>query len=221
MRNDDSPTSKRNRGRPRNASKTRIVEQILEATDRLLHDHNHFDLTEQRIAEEAGVDKRLIHYYFGDKEGLLFEVIVRRGDEVMERLRALDAIDPTSDHVTRQILEILIGAHYAVPWIAKVMVSEAGRKGSTIKDLFTKRYGPQEWGPLPLQRAIRKLIECGVYSPRINVAQASASIFFMVTAPLMLASLSSDLASVLDKYKEDAWIGYVSELFDRQFRATA
>lgn len=212
--------TKRTRGRPRNAAKAQIVEQLIEAADSLLRDHNHHDLTEMRIAEEAGVDKRMIHYYFGDKDGLLFEVIARRGDEVMERLKALDRIDAASPHVTRQIVEILVDAHYAIPWVAKTMVSEAGRSGSTIKEQFTKRFGPQEMGPAPLRRVIGRLIEHGVYDRRLDAGQASASVFFIITAPLMLASLSSDLGSVLDKYKTESWLAYVSELFDRQFRVT-
>ena len=48
---------------------------LLDAAERLLVEVGHARVTTRRVAEEAGVNHGLVHYYFGSMENLLARVI--------------------------------------------------------------------------------------------------------------------------------------------------
>ena len=66
-------------------------EALLDAAERLLVDVGHAGITTRRLAEEAGVNNGLVHYYFGSIENLLVRVLERFTDRLTVRQRALYA----------------------------------------------------------------------------------------------------------------------------------
>jgi AcrR family transcriptional regulator len=64
---------------------------LLDAAERLLVDVGHAGITTRRLAEEAGVNHGLVHYYFGSIENLLVRVLERFTAELTERQRAMYA----------------------------------------------------------------------------------------------------------------------------------
>ncbi len=76
---------------PRSAAE----ETLLDAAERLLVDVGYSGITTRRLAEEAGVNHGLVHYYFGSIENLLVRVLERFTDRLIARQRAMYA-DPDS-----------------------------------------------------------------------------------------------------------------------------
>jgi AcrR family transcriptional regulator len=74
---------------PRSAAE----EGLLDAAERLLVDVGYAGITTRRLAEEAGVNNGLVHYYFGSIENLLVRTLERFTDRLTARQRALYA-DP-------------------------------------------------------------------------------------------------------------------------------
>ena len=87
-----------------------VHEELMAATYRALCAHGYADLTMQRIADEAGKSKSLLHYHYGTKQELLvafldylfdrFEarVAATEGDAPETRLRVLlDKMVPDGD----------------------------------------------------------------------------------------------------------------------------
>jgi AcrR family transcriptional regulator len=68
-------------------------EALLDAAERLLVDVGHAGITTRRLAEEAGVNNGLVHYYFGSIENLLVRVLERFTERLIARQRAMYA-DP-------------------------------------------------------------------------------------------------------------------------------
>jgi AcrR family transcriptional regulator len=68
-------------------------EGLLDAAERLLVDVGYAGITTRRLAEEAGVNNGLVHYYFGSIENLLVRTLERFTDRLIARQRALYA-DP-------------------------------------------------------------------------------------------------------------------------------
>jgi AcrR family transcriptional regulator len=64
---------------------------LLDAAERLLVDVGAAGLSTRRIAEEAGANHGLVHYYFGSVEQLLVRVLERFTDRLIERQRRLYA----------------------------------------------------------------------------------------------------------------------------------
>jgi AcrR family transcriptional regulator len=68
-------------------------EALLDAAERLLIDSGHAAITTRRLAEEAGVNHGLVHYYFGSVDALLVRTLERFTSRLIERQRELYASD--------------------------------------------------------------------------------------------------------------------------------
>jgi AcrR family transcriptional regulator len=64
---------------------------LLDAAERLLVDVGAAGITTRRVAEEAGANHGLVHYYFGSVEQLLVRVLERFTERLIERQRQMYA----------------------------------------------------------------------------------------------------------------------------------
>jgi AcrR family transcriptional regulator len=78
---------------PKTAARTAAEDALLDAAERLLVDAGHAGITTRRVAEEAGVNHGLVHYYFGSNENLLVRALERFTERLIDRQRALYAAD--------------------------------------------------------------------------------------------------------------------------------
>ena len=68
-------------------------EALLDAAERLLVDAGHAGITTRRLAEAAGVNHGLVHYYFGSNENLLVQMLERFTARLIARQEQLYASD--------------------------------------------------------------------------------------------------------------------------------
>ena len=68
-------------------------EQFLDAAERLLIEIGYAGISTRRLAEEAGANHGLVHYYFGSMEELFLRVLERFTQRLIERQRELYASD--------------------------------------------------------------------------------------------------------------------------------
>jgi AcrR family transcriptional regulator len=78
---------------PKTSARSAAEEALLDAAERLLVDVGYAGITTRRLAEEAGVNHGLVHYYFGSVENLLVRALERFTERMIERQRALYASD--------------------------------------------------------------------------------------------------------------------------------
>lgn len=71
------------------ASGVSAPEALLDAAERLLVAEGYASVTTRRVAENAGVNHGLVHYYFGSMEELFVQVLERFTQELIERQRAM------------------------------------------------------------------------------------------------------------------------------------
>jgi TetR/AcrR family transcriptional regulator len=62
---------------------------MLDAAEHLLYEVGYAGVTTRAVAEEAGVNHGLVHYYFGSMEELLTQTLERFVDQLAEALEAL------------------------------------------------------------------------------------------------------------------------------------
>jgi AcrR family transcriptional regulator len=70
-------------------ARKRTEEAFLDAAERLLVSVGHAGITTRALAEEAGANHGLVHYYFGSMENLLARVLERFTERTIERQRAM------------------------------------------------------------------------------------------------------------------------------------
>ena len=75
-------------------------EAFLDAAERLLVSVGHAGISTRRLAEEAGANHGLVHYYFGSMETLLVRVLERFTDRMIARQRTMYA-DPAVPFVEK------------------------------------------------------------------------------------------------------------------------
>jgi AcrR family transcriptional regulator len=68
-------------------------EALLDAAERVLVESGYAAITTRRLAEEAGVNHGLVHYYFGSVENLLVRTLERFTAELVTRQREMYASD--------------------------------------------------------------------------------------------------------------------------------
>ena len=76
---------------PASVARRETEEAFLDAAERLLVSVGHAGITTRALAEEAGANHGLVHYYFGSMENLLARVLERFTERLIARQRAMYA----------------------------------------------------------------------------------------------------------------------------------
>jgi AcrR family transcriptional regulator len=84
-------------------------EALLDAAERLLVDVGHAGITTRKLAEAAGVNHGLVHYYFGSNENLLVRALERFTERLIVRQREMYAADVPFLEKWRTAMRYLIG----------------------------------------------------------------------------------------------------------------
>jgi AcrR family transcriptional regulator len=92
---------------------------LLDAAERLLVDVGAAGITTRRVAEEAGANHGLVHYYFGSVEQLLVRVLERFTERLIERQRQMYAADEPFVEKWRTAMRYLVSedATYEKIWL--------------------------------------------------------------------------------------------------------
>ena len=75
------------------SARSNAEEALLDAAERLLIEVGHGGITTRRLAQEAGLNHGLVHYYFGSVENVLIRALYRFTDRLTQRQRAMYAAD--------------------------------------------------------------------------------------------------------------------------------
>lgn len=78
---------------PSSATRHDTMEGFLDAAERLLVTEGYAGVSVRRLAEQAGANHGLVHYYFGSMEELFLRVLERFTDRLLARHRAMYAAD--------------------------------------------------------------------------------------------------------------------------------
>ena len=84
-------------------------EALLDAAERLLVDVGYAGITTRRLAEEAGVNHGLVHYYFGSNENLLVRALERFTERLIARQRDLYRAEGPFIEKWRTAMHYLVG----------------------------------------------------------------------------------------------------------------
>jgi AcrR family transcriptional regulator len=90
------------------AARSTAEDALMDAAERLLVDVGHAGITTRRLAEEAGVNHGLVHYYFGSNEQLLVRTLERFTTRLVDRQRELYAADVPFVEKWRTAMEYLV-----------------------------------------------------------------------------------------------------------------
>jgi AcrR family transcriptional regulator len=130
----------RTRGRPAQDSKLPDVRAALLAAARSLFAGRGFhEVSTREIARAAKVNPAMIHYYFGDKEGLYRAMLDAVFSRLVAEVRKLAASSDGSSPIV-EILQLYAETLVRDPWIPRLMIREVLSDGAPFREEFIERF---------------------------------------------------------------------------------
>lgn len=171
---------------------------ILGAAQALFAQNGFAGTSTRSIAEGAGVNLAMIHYYFGNKEQLYRRVVELEFSELFQRIREALEQDPEPSHFVESIPAFLLDLHRQHPHLRRIMIREMIDGAPRLPTLLQEM---GENGPLGLKPILEKYIRAagpGGLPPDIPPAHLLALIFalghgLMAFAPLINVVFGLDL----------------------------
>ncbi|MEO6444396.1 MAG: TetR/AcrR family transcriptional regulator, partial [Gemmatimonadaceae bacterium] len=170
--------------------------RILEAAHRVFIRQGTASARTQEIADEAGVNKALVHYYFGTKALLADAVFARAAGELMPRIFHMvgDASLSLEEKVQRVVREQL-RFHSAHPYLAGYLIVEAHTEPSRLQRILS----PHGKAPLGvLRRQLADAAAAGEIRPvtaeQFVVDLMSLCVFPFVARPILQQVIGLDEA---------------------------
>lgn len=153
----------------------------------------------ERIAERAGVNKRLLYYYFGSKDDLFLAVLEQTYADIREAEKALrlEKLEPTT--ALRRLVEFTWDYYIANPHFLTLLNSENLHKAAHLKrsERIRELNSPliQLLGDV-LQRGQRAdLFRGGVDPVQLYITIASLCYFYLSNNPTLSTIFGRDLRS--------------------------
>jgi TetR/AcrR family transcriptional regulator len=137
----------------------------------------------QEIADEAGVNKALVHYYFGTKAALADAIFERSLGALIPLIFGILADENRSiEQKVRDIVREQIDFHSARPYLAGYMISEMHAEPRRVAEMISRRgHPPRE----VLRRQIREAVETGRMRP-ISAEQFIVNLMGLLIFPFAL-----------------------------------
>jgi AcrR family transcriptional regulator len=189
-------------------ARVEATDALLDAAEAMLVDVGYAAITTRRLAERAGVNHGLVHYYFGSMEDLLLRVVERFTDQLIERQQTMYAADVPFIDKWRQAMRFLdedAESGYQKVWLE---MQALAWNNEAIRDRVQKVN--QRWVDVVSPAFDRGLVELGVDRRRFPT-KAVVSLVVTFNQGVMLEKLTGfdsghrDLLRMVDRTLEGLW----------------
>jgi TetR/AcrR family transcriptional regulator len=129
-------------------------ELIMTAAKNILFKKGNIHATTQDIADEAGVNRALIHYYFSSREQLFEKVLRDASRKMSERMQKAFAKGSTFKEKMDIFLTIHINESIEYPFLENFIITEFNRSGENKLQVLSK-----EVANIFMENFVRELLE--------------------------------------------------------------
>jgi AcrR family transcriptional regulator len=185
---------------PKTAARAGAEQALLDAAERLLVEVGHAGITTRKLADEAGVNHGLVHYYFGSNENLLVRALERFTERLIARQRALYAADVPFVETWRTAMRHLVEDDHAYEkvWLE---LQALGWNDPDLRERLARVNG--EWRAVLTEAFERPRRELGIELP-LDALVALVMTFNTGMIVERLGGIETGHAELLDWI--DAWI---------------
>jgi AcrR family transcriptional regulator len=179
-------------------------DRILDAAHKVFLKKGTANSRTQEIADEAGINKALLHYYFGTKAALADAVFERALGTIAPLIFGILA-DPNRslEEKVNDVVREQIAFHGARPYLAGYMLSEMHAEPERVTRIFSKRGGV----PLDaLRRQLREAAKAGRIRP-ISAEQFVVNLMGLLIFPFAIRPALGPLLSI----DESNWPAFLEE----------
>lgn len=190
-----APTPKR-RGRPRRVGRPRaqaaapdVRADLLAAAAAAFRDRGYDAVSLRDVAKRAGTTAAMVHYYFGDKQGLFAALLDTTLASVLERVRSVLAARARAETAGAPgeggVFEIFFDVAHeilgATPWIPRLVMREVHSDEAPFRDRFVEGYA-RPMSKL-LREALRREVKAGRLRADLDVDLCFTSLVALAIFP--------------------------------------
>jgi len=177
---------------------------LLDAAERLLVEVGHAGITTRRLAEEAGVNHGLVHYYFGSIENLLVRTLERFTERLINRQREMYSAEMPFIEKWRTAMRYLVeeDIRYEKVWLElQALAWNRPEMRARVADINT------EWRGVLTEAFAEPRTELGIEMP----LDALVSLVVTFNIGLIVERLSgiatghTELLDWIDGFLEERW----------------
>jgi AcrR family transcriptional regulator len=121
---------------------------LLEAAQELMAERGLPRVTVREVAERAGLQPALVHYYFGSKEEMLQAVVDRVAGRMLERVAASAASEGTPRERLRAVLRSMVVDLMNESYAPRLIVEQVLFGRDEVVDEFVKRFASRQFALL-------------------------------------------------------------------------
>ena len=163
------------------------------------------------LAAAADATPAMIHYYFGDKEGLYVAMLEDAIGTLLVQLRDL-AVSPSSADPIRGFLQLYIGTLARDPWIPRLLIREVLAEGAPFRERFINEFASPAAKFVPtflrkdsMQRRLRK---------DLDPVLATLSLIGMAAFPFIAYPVVSRVYGIqINEEFRERFIAHTAQLF--------
>jgi AcrR family transcriptional regulator len=184
------------------------TDALLDAAEHLLLEIGYAQITTRRLAERAGVNHGLVHYYFGSMEDLLLRAVERFTDQLIVRQKAMYAAESPFIEKWRQAMAFLDEDSESGYSKVRLEMQAMGWNNDAVRARLQAVH--QQWVDVVTPAFERGLAELGVDRRRYP-AKAIVALVVTFNQGIMLERLSGvdsghgDLLRMVDRMLERLW----------------
>jgi AcrR family transcriptional regulator len=198
-------TTERSRGRPSDLKSGEIQDRLLDIAEELFADQGFAATSVRELAERAGVNPALIHYYFGSKKKLLFATIDRAVLQLSEELSTMQKSGTGRIEDLAELFFTMAAGHPAIP---KLITREVMLSGGETREIFTRDYAPKLGGALP--KLIAKEKELGRISEDLDDGAAALMLLSLCIFPFIARNIAEPVLGI--QYNQDGLQDYLQQV---------
>lgn len=179
------------------ASETEL--RILEAAHRVFLRHGTAGARMQEIADEAGVNKALLHYYFRSKDRLAETIFLQAARTLFPRMLQTMASDLPLREKLHRVVELELDILEENPYLPGYLIAEFQYRPDRLRELLNEAVPIEEMRRAVLGKLQRQLdadADAGWLRPTraedLIVALISQLVFPYAAAPMLEAMLGLD-----------------------------
>ena len=184
-------SQERARGRPIDTDQQDLKLTILASAEQLFTYKGYAATSIRNIADDAGVNPALVHYYFGNKHALLQAVLEH---SLKPMAKALADLNSSAQASVEEIAGLLISLAAEHPNIPRLLTREVLLPGGEMQDFFIKNLAPQLGGALPVLLEREKT--AGRLPDSTDPAYASLMILALCFFPFIARSLAEPVLGI-------------------------
>lgn len=168
-------------------------DRILAAAHRVFLSKGTARARTQEIANEAGVNKALVHYYFGTKDALANAVFASAASQFLPRIFGILASESLSiEEKVRAVVRDAVDFHLARPYLAGYVISEAHAEPARVRRVMAAAGG----APLGVLRRQLAAAAASGQIRRISAEQFVVSLVGLLVFPFVARPLLPGLIGV-------------------------